>query len=147
MNSQKILTIIMGIVGVISALFLFMIINSGDEAIKAGESDGIVDTFMYIAYIVLFIIVAAVLLFVLRGLFSGNVKKTLATVAIFLGIVILSYIMSSGTDLDLQPFIDKGGDFTEATSKQVGAGLYTFYILALVAICSMLYGGAKKLSK
>jgi magnesium-transporting ATPase (P-type) len=135
----------MAVVGVISALFLFMIINTGDEAIKAGEASGTVNTFMYIAYIILFVIVAIVLLFVLKGLFSGNIKKTLMTVGAFLAIVVISYAISSGTDLDLQPFIEKGENYTEATSKQVGAGLYAFYFLAILAIGSMLYGGVKKL--
>ncbi len=146
MNSQKIITIILGIVGVISALFLFMIINTGDDAIKAGESNGVVTTFMYIAYMVLLIVIGIVLLFVFKGLLSGNIKKTLMTVGAFLAVVIISYIISSGTDLDLQPFIDKGVNLTEATSKLVGAGLYTFYFLAIIAIGSMLYGGSKKLS-
>ena len=145
MNSQKILTIIMGVVGVVSALFLFMIINTGDEAIKAGESAGTVNTFMYIAYIILLVTLAIVLLFVIKGLFSGNIKKTLMTVGAFLAIVFISYAMSSGTDLDLKPFTDKGLDVNEGTSKAVGAGLYAFYILAVLAIGSMLYGGAKKL--
>ncbi|MFV9551573.1 hypothetical protein [Algibacter sp. PT7-4] len=145
MNSQKILTIIMGIVGVLSAVFLFMIISAGDEAIKAGESDGAVTTFMYIAYVVLFVTLAAVLLFVLKGLFSGDIKKTLMTVGAFVAIIAISYALSSGTDLDLKPFTDKGLDVTEAKSKNVGAGLYAFYILAALAIGSMLYGGAKKI--
>ncbi len=146
MNSQKILTIIMGIVGVISALFLFMIINTGDDAIKAGESSGTVNTFMYIAYIVLFVTLAIVLLFVIKGLFMGDIKKTLMTVGAFLVIVIISYFISSGSDLDLTPFNVKGLGITESISKNVGAGLYAFYFLGIIAIGSMLYGGVKKIT-
>ncbi|WP_299556676.1 hypothetical protein [Seonamhaeicola sp.] len=145
MNSQKILTIIMGIIGAVSTIFLFMILSAGDEAIKAGEADGTVNTFIYLAYVVLFLIVAIVLLFVIKGLFSGNVKKTLMSVGIFLAIAFISYAMSSGTDLDLQPFVDKGQDITEGTSKKVGAGLYTFYVLAILAIASMAFSGVKKI--
>ena len=145
MNSQKILTIIMGIVGVLSAVFLFMIISTGDDAIKAGESSGTVDTFMYIAYVVLFLTLAIVLLFVIKGLFSGDIKKTLITVGVFAAIIALSYIISSGTDLDLKPFNDKGLGITEGISRNVGAGLYAFYILGAIAIGSMLFGGAKKI--
>lgn len=145
MNSQKILTIVMGVVGVVSAIFLFMIFSTGDEAIKAGESSGAVNTFMFIAYAVLATTIAIVLLFVIKGLFTGDIKKTLMTVGVFLAIIIVSYVISSGSDLDLNPFIIKGQDVTEATSKNVGAGLYAFYILGAFAIGSMLYGGAKKL--
>ncbi|WP_396602338.1 hypothetical protein [Algibacter sp. R77976] len=145
MNSQKILTIIMGIVGVLSAVFLFMIISAGDDAIKAGESAGTVNTFMYIAYIVLFLTLAIVLLFVLKGLFTGDIKKTLMTVGAFIAVIAISYALSSGTDLDLTPFTEKGLDITEDKSKNVGAGLYAFYLLGAIAIGSMLFGGAKKI--
>jgi hypothetical protein len=80
-------------------------------------------------------------------LFSGDIKKTIMTVGAFAAVIIISYVMSSGTDLDLKPFTDKGADVTESVSKNVGAGLYAFYILAAVAIGSMLYGGAKKMIK
>ena len=50
MNLKKLLTIFVGIVGIISIIFLVMIIGTGDEAIKAGESSGTVNKFMYSAY-------------------------------------------------------------------------------------------------
>jgi len=146
MNSQKLLTIIMGIIAVVSAAFLFMIISIGDEAIKAGEGSGTVNTFMYVAYIVLFLTLAIVLVFVIKGLFAGNIKKTLMSVGAFLVILVISYAMSSGTDLDLTPFTDKGEEITEATSKNVGAGLYAFYALAIIAIGSMVLSGIKKIT-
>ena len=145
MNSQKILTIIMGIVGVLSAVFLFMIVSAGDDAIKGGESSGTVDTFMYIAYIIFFLTLAIVVLFVIKGLFTGDIKKTLMTVGAFVAVIAISYVISSGTDLNLKPFNDKGLGITEGISKNVGAGLYAFYILGAVAIVSMLFGGAKKI--
>ena len=55
--------------------------------------------------------------------------------------------MASGTNLYLQPFIDKGLNVTEATSKNVGAGLYTFYAFAVFAIVVMALSGFKKLVK
>jgi len=133
----------MAIVGVASAVLLFMIISAGDEAVKSGESNAIVDTFMNIAYIVLFLTVAIVLIFVVKGLFTGDIKKTLTTVGAFVAVIAISYVLSSGSDLDLKPFNNKGLGITESVSKNVGAGLYAFYILGAIAIGSMLYGGAK----
>jgi len=135
----------MGIVGVLSAVFLFMIVSAGDDAIKGGESSGTVDTFMYIAYIIFFLTLAIVVLFVIKGLFTGDIKKTLMTVGAFVAVIAISYVISSGTDLNLKPFNDKGLGITEGISKNVGAGLYAFYILGAVAIVSMLFGGAKKI--
>ena len=80
-------------------------------------------------------------------MFKGNIKKTILSLGIFFAIVIVSYLLSSGTDLDLQPFIDKGQNITEATSKKVGAGLYTFYALAIFAIVAMALSGLKKIIK
>jgi len=59
----------------------------------------------------------------------------------------VSYLLASGTNLDLQPFIDKGLNVTETTSKNVGAGLYAFYALAILAIVAMVLSGIKKLVK
>src|SRR5690606_18712062 len=146
MNSQKLLTIILGIIGIISIIFLFVIINVGDEAIIAGESSGAVDTFMYISYMILLVTIALVLLFVIKGLFSGNMKKTLMSVGAFVSIVVISYMLSSGTDLDLTQFNVKGFGITEAISKNVGAGLIAFYILGLFAIVSLVFSGFNKIS-
>lgn len=147
MNSQKLLSIILGIVGIISIIFLFIIINTGDEAISAGESGGAVDAFMYISYVVLFLTIAIVLLFVLKGLFTGNVKKTLMSVGAFVAIIVISYALASGTDLDLDQFNSKGLGITEAISRNVGAGLIAFYILGALALGSMLFSGFNKISK
>lgn len=150
MGLHKIIKILAVALSIVGAIFLIMIISKGDDAIEAIYSEGgqsAVDYMSYIAYAVLAIILVIVLIFVLKGLFAGNIKKTLISVGLFFGIVIVSYLMSSGTDLDLQPFINKGQDITEATSRNVGAGLYTFYALAVFAIGSMAFSGIKKMIK
>lgn len=140
MGLHKILKIVAFALAIIGAIFALMIIT-GDEDTAQGMSGNM----LYIAYVVLGIVLALVLIFVVKGLFAGNIKKTLMTVGAFLAVIAISYAMSSGTDLDLKPFNDKGLDITEAKSKNVGAGLYAFYILAVLAIGSMLYGGVKKI--
>ncbi len=133
---HKILTIIVGILSVIGIIFALMIM-SGNESM--------IDNMLYVTYVVLAIILTLVILFVLKGLFEGDIKKTLLSVGAFLAILFIAYAMSSGTDLDLTPFRDKGMDVTEATSKYVGAGLYAFYALAIIAVASMVYANIKKL--
>lgn len=140
MKSHKILKIIASVLAIIGAFFALMII-AGDEETAQSMSGNM----LYIAYAVLGLIIVMVLLFVIKGLFAGNIKKTLMTVGAFLVIILISYSMSSGTDLDLTPFTDKGLDVTEGTSKKVGAGLYAFYVLAFLAIASMVYSGVKKI--
>ncbi|KAB1070620.1 hypothetical protein F6U93_01735 [Tamlana haliotis] len=140
MGLHKVLKIVAFALAIIGAIFALMIM-SGDDETAAGMSGNM----LYIAYIVLGIVLLLVFLFVIKGLFAGNIKKTLLTVGAFALILVIAFGMSSGTDLDLTPFHEKGLDITEADSKTVGAGLNAFYILAVLAIGSMLYGGAKKL--
>ncbi|MCB4799834.1 hypothetical protein [Neotamlana laminarinivorans] len=140
MNLHKVLKIVAFALAIIGAIFALMIIGSDEDAAK-----GLSGNILYVAYAVLAIVIALVLVFVIKGLFSGDIKKTLLTVGAFLVIIAISFGVSSGSDLDLQPFIQKGSDVTESTSKTVGAGLIAFYILAVLAIGSMLVGGAKKI--
>ena len=136
MSLHKILKIVVGILSVIGFILALMII-SGNESM--------IDNMLYVTYVVLALILALVLVYVIIGLFSGNIKKTLMSVGAFLVILVISYAMSSGTDLDLTPFTNKGLDVTESTSKYVGAGLYAFYALSIIAIGSMAFSGIKNI--
>ncbi len=140
MGLHKVLKIIAFALAIIGAVFALMII-AGDEESALSMSGNM----LYITYVVLGIVLAMVLIFVIKGLFAGNIKKTVLTVGAFLAIVLISYGVSSGTDLDLTPFTDKGMEVDESTSKYVGAGLYAFYVLAFLAIASMAFSGAKKI--
>ena len=115
-----------------------MIINAGDDTVKAtGEG---VDGFLYVAYITLALVLFFVLIFVLKGLAGGDIKKTLLSIGVFVAIVAIAYGMSSGVETQLQD----GETLSENGSRWVGAGLRTFYILVILAIGSMVYGGLRK---
>ncbi|TPV35901.1 hypothetical protein FJ651_02995 [Paucihalobacter ruber] len=146
MNIVKIMRIIVAVVGVLAAIFLVRIIGVGDDEIKAGQ-DSVVQPLMYMAYVALILTIAAVLLFTVINLVKkpAVLKQTLINVGLFAVVVVIGYVMSSGTDLDLKPFVSKGLDVTESTSKYVGMGLITFYILTAIAILAMIYTGVKKL--
>ena len=138
MGLHKILSIVALILAVIGIIFGLMIMSG---------SYGMIDNMMIVAYVIFAITIALVLFYVIIGLFSGNIKKTLLSLGAFLAIIIISYLMASGTNLDLQPFIDKGLNVTETTSKNVGAGLYTFYALAIFAIAVVALSSIRKLVK
>lgn len=146
MNILKIMRILVAVIGVVAAIFLIRIIGVGDDEIKAGQ-DGVVLPLMYMAYVALVITIAAVLFFTIINLIKkpALLKKTLINVGLFAAVVVIGYVLSSGTDLDLKPFISKGLDVTESTSKYVGMGLITFYLLTVIAIFSMIYTGVKNL--
>ena len=136
MNTHKIIKIVAFALAILGSIFALMIMTG---------SEAMIDNILYITYAVLGLVIALVVIFVLKGLVTGDIKKTLMSVGAFLAVLFISYGLSSGTDLDLQPFNDKGLGITEGVSKNVGAGLYAFYVLAVIAIGSMLYGGVKKI--
>ena len=138
MDLHKILKYVALALGVIGTL-LALLIMSG--------SDGMIDNMLYVTYLVLAIVIALILIYVIKGLFAGNIKKTLTTVGLFLGVILISYLISSGTDLNLDKLNEKGLGVTETVSKNVGAGLYAFYFLMVIAIASIFLSGAKKLFK
>ena len=88
------------------------------------------------------IVVLMVLMFVVSGVLAGNVKKTLMSVGAFLAVVVISYVMASGSTEGL-PLVDNEM-VSESTSRWVGTGLIAFYILAVAAIGSMVFSGVKK---
>ncbi len=145
MSLHKILSIIALVLAVVGIIFGLLITIGDLETLR--EPGSMIDNMMYVAYVIFAITIVLVLIYVIKGLFSGNIKKTILSLGVFLAIILVSYIMASGTNLDLQPFTDKGLNVTESTSKNVGAGLYTFYALAVFAIAVMALSGLKKLVK
>lgn len=127
----------MGLAGVAC---LAIIIAKGDAEIEAtGEG---IDGFFWVAYIMLALILFFVVMFVLKKLLSGNIKKTLISIATFIVIILIAYLLADGVETPLR----EGGMLSANGSKWVGTGLYTFYILAIVAIFSMIFSGFKKIT-
>jgi Na+/proline symporter len=142
MGLHKIVKIVALILGVAGMIFWVLLVTKGDEVVKStGEG---IDPLIYIAYITLAIVLLFVVIFVLKGIFAGNLKKTFLVIGAFLAIVIVSYMMSSGSVEGL-PLIE-GEPISESGSKWVSTGLNTFYILAIGAIASMALSGLKKLT-
>lgn len=136
MDLYKIIKYIAFALGIIGAILAIMIM--------AG-SNNVIDYILYLTYAVLALIIVLVLVYVIKGVLAGDIKKTLISLGLFFGILVISYFLASGTDLDLQPFNQKGLGITESTSKLVGTGLYAFYFLIVIAIIAMLFSSAKKM--
>ena len=127
----KIIGIVLGLLGV---LFMALLLSGNESSM---------DWLIYTGYIVLAVVVVMVLLFVLKGVFEGDIKKTLISVGVFAAIIIVSYVLADSTPMALP---DDGGMTSESGSKWVGTGLYTFYILAIVAVGLMVFSGFKKIT-
>jgi hypothetical protein len=140
MGLYKIFKIVAMLLGFAGLIFWFLLISKGDDAVKATGAG--VAPLLYIAYVIMAIVLGLVTVFVLKGVMSGDVIKTLISVGAFLAVLLISYVMASGSIEGLTP-ADKS-EVTESTSKWVGTGLIAFYILAVVAVTTMAFSGVKK---
>ncbi|WP_250435368.1 hypothetical protein [Hanstruepera flava] len=147
MNLHKILKIVAAVLGLAGIIFLIRIINEGDEAIKAAAEMGdtaIVEPMAIVAYIIMGITLLFVLVFVLKNLFTNTatLKNTLVGVGAFVILALICYFaFAQGVETPL-----RDGEVLSANgSKMVGAGLYMFYFLVLIAGGAMLFSGVKKM--
>ena len=138
MGLHKIIKIVGLILSLIGVALLGMMIMKGDDVIK--ETGSGIDAFIYTAYVIFALVLIAVVIFGLKGLMSGNIKNTLIILGAFIVVIGISYGLADNNQLTLA----NGKLLTESNSKWIGAGLYTFYILAIIAIGSMVVSGFKK---
>jgi len=146
MNIQTIVKIISAVFGLLGAIFLFRIIGAGDEEIKMAASMGdfgTVSPLVSLAIAILSITVIVTVLFSLLSLASSpeKLKKSLVFIGCFLLITGIAYASSSGVETPM-----KDGEMLSASgSRWVETGLRMFYILATLAILSMVFSGARKI--
>ena len=100
-----------------------------------------IDMILYNAYVVLFIIVSSVLYFGLKNMFSdkSNLMTTLKMIGSFLGLFTLCFILASGEETLMR----EGKILSATSSKFIGAALFMFYSLIIIASGTMLFFGFK----
>jgi branched-subunit amino acid ABC-type transport system permease component len=101
--------------------------------------------FIFLSYVVLFAAIIAVLYFVFRNLFKhkDELKQTLITIGLFLGIVLIAFIFADSTEVKLKDGIVIGSGY----SKAISTGLNTFYILAIASVGTLVFSNFKKFKK
>jgi hypothetical protein len=137
MGFHKIFKIISMVLALVGILFGVMII--------AGN-DGQIDNMMFVAYAVLFLVIASVVVFTVLNLVSHKeaLIGALKGVGSFLVLALICYfVFAEGIETELRD----GEMLSASDSKLVGAGLYMFYALAIIASGTMLYTGVKKMIK
>ncbi|MEL4307237.1 hypothetical protein [Joostella sp. CR20] len=133
----KILAIILSVIGFV---LWVMIVQSDDN-------EGVVSLMISLGLWLTVIIAGITLVLSLIGLASDGekLKKSLISVGAFAIILLVSYfVLATGKDVDLNDMANRGIEATEGTVKTVGAGLWSFYLLAAVAVVAMVVGGFKK---
>jgi cytochrome bd-type quinol oxidase subunit 2 len=139
MNLHKVTKIAAIVISVISILFLAGLMATSDD-----KNNGWISPLIYMSYFVLFACIAIVLVYVFKNLLSDkeNFKKTLISIGIFLGIILISFIFADGSDMKVGDEVATG-----ATSKLVSTGLNAFYFLSVIAIGTMAWTGLTKFKK
>ena len=157
MIAHKVLKYLSLALCLIAAVFFIYALSVGDDPIQM-DTDGMqavtVVPMMYIAYIVMFIIIALVVVFLVINLFTkpGALKSAAISVGAMLIIILLAYfVFADNSVMDpatgKQIMLDDGEALTEGTSKAIGAAIWTFYIIGILSILSIVWAGASKLIK
>ena len=132
-NITKILALIFSLLGL---AFVLIILSKNYFGI---------DLVLYTAYIVLTSIITSVLYFGVKSVVSDKTSliRTLKSVGSFLGLFVICYVLSSGNETPMRD----GKILSANGSKLIGAALFMFYSLILIASSSMLFFAFKKRKK
>ncbi len=141
----KIVKIALIVLSVVGFILLFMMPNS-DMPVNEQMGSGAIDAMHWLAYILLAIAVLATLIFGLKNMAStpGGLKKSLMGVVGLLVVVGIAYGLSSGTDVSVENMLEVNKiETSESEIRKVGAGIYTFGIMLLIAVALIAWGAIK----
>ena len=100
-----------------------------------------IDMILYNAYVVLFIIVSSVLYFGIKNMIGNksSLMNTLKGIGSFLALFIVCFLIASGEETLMR----EGKILSDTSSKFIGAALFMFYSLIIIASGAMLFFGFK----
>ena len=100
-----------------------------------------IDMILYNAYVILFIIVSSVLYFGIKNMIGNksNLMNTLKGIGSFLALFIVCFLLASGEETLMR----EGKILSATSSKFIGAALFMFYSLIIIASGAMLFFGFK----
>ncbi len=107
-----------------------------------------IDFGLYATYALIGICILMILVFAVGRIAKnpGGAKSALIGIVGLLVLLFVAYALSTGTDANTNPkYVEMS--LSEETSRQVGTGLMVFYILAGLAILSILYVEVTRLFK
>ena len=100
-----------------------------------------IDMILYNAYVVLFIIISSVLYFGIKNMISNksDLITTLKVIGSFLALFVVCFLIASGEET----MMGEGKILSAISSKFIGAALFMFYSLIIIASGAMLFFGYK----
>lgn len=143
----KIVKIVLAVLGLIGVILWFQLPSTEmppEEAIGSASMN-----FMFIiTYLLLGLAILISLVFSLVNLFSNpkSLKKALFVIGGFLLVMAISYGLASGTDVSIDEMAARGIQTSETTIKRIGMGLNMFFILTIIAVAAMIWGGVRKMT-
>ncbi len=144
---NKIVKIVLAVVGVVAAIMWYQL-PSRDVPVAEAVQSGSMNIMFFLMYALLAVAVLASLFFTLKNLFANpkSLKKTLLVIGAFFAVVLFSYLISSGSDVSVEEMANRGVATTESTIKNIGTGLNVFFLLVVIAVGSMAWGGLRKMT-
>ena len=144
---NKVIKIVLVVLGALSAILWYQLPGRDVPASEAVES-GAMNFMFIITYLLLGFAVVVSLVFTLKNLFANpnSLKKTLMVIGGFIVVVLISYVLASGTDVSIEEMAGRGIDTSETTIRRIGTGLNMFFLLVLIAIAAMVMGAFKNMS-
>lgn len=130
-------------IGVLGGILFIRIVATGDQAIEndVNLQTSLLSPLIYLSYLILILCILVTISFVIKGLFQGEVKKTLISLGAFIAIVFVSFLVSSGEETAL-----RDGDVLSAYGSQlVSTGLTAFYFLIIFAFGAIIFSSIKKI--
>ena len=96
-----------------------------------------IDMILYNAYVVLFIIISSVLYFGIKNMIGNksSLMNTLKGIGSFLALFIVCFLIASGEETLMR----EGKILSATSSKFIGAALFMFYSLIIIASGAMLF--------
>ena len=100
-----------------------------------------IDMILYNAYLILFIIIVSVLYFGIKNMIGNksSLMNTLKGIGSFLVLFIVCFLIASGEETLMR----EGKILSATSSKFIGAALFMFYSLIIIASGAMLFFGYK----
>lgn len=132
-----------------AAIFFVMALVNGDDTIEndASVQAAVIDPFMYIAYFAAGLASLLTIGFAVYFLITHPEKAKTSLIGIGALVVVfgIAYLLASGNVTEAMGRVE--GGVTETTSKRVGMGLITFYLLAGIAVLAVIISSFKTIAR
>ncbi|WP_350284894.1 hypothetical protein [uncultured Croceitalea sp.] len=142
---QKILKIVLIVIGVLGAIMSFFMMPSKDDP-DAINSVGITIMFL-LTYLLLIVATITALFFGLKKMMTtpGGLKKTLFSIGGLVILAIIGYALAGGEQEVVDTMATRGLETTTGTVKTIGMLLNVFFGMTIIAVLLMVLPGIKKL--